>query len=27
VWGVPGTNSAGVGGPGSFDLDRYSGMP
>src|SRR5688500_12890661 len=27
VWGIPGTNSAGVGGPGSFDLDRYSGMP
>ncbi len=27
VWGIPGLNSAGVGGPGSFDLDRYSGMP
>jgi hypothetical protein len=27
TWGIPGTNSAGVGGPGSFDLDRYSGMP
>lgn len=27
TWGIPGTNSAGVGGPGSFDLNRYSGMP
>ena len=27
TWGVPGLNSAGVGGPGSFDLNRYSGMP
>lgn len=27
LWGIPGTNQAGVGGPGSFDLDRYSGMP
>ena len=27
VWGVPGLNSAGVSGPGSFDLARYSGMP
>ena len=27
TWGIPGTNSAGVAGPGSFDLDRYSGMP
>lgn len=27
TWGIPGTNQAGVGGPGSFDLDRYSGMP
>ncbi len=27
VWGIPGTNSAGVAGPGSFDLNRYSGMP
>ncbi len=26
-WGIPGLNSAGVTGPGSFDLDRYSGMP
>lgn len=26
-WGIPGTNGAGVGGPGSSDLDRYSGMP
>ncbi len=27
VWGIRGTNADGVGGPGSFDLDRYSGMP
>lgn len=27
TWGIPGTNSAGVGGPGSFDVNRYSGMP
>ena len=27
VWGIPGLNSAGVAGPGSFDLNRYSGMP
>jgi carboxypeptidase family protein/TonB-dependent receptor-like protein len=27
VWGIPGLNNAGVSGPGSFDLDRYSGMP
>ena len=27
VWGIPGLNSAGVAGPGSFDLARYSGMP
>ena len=25
--GIPGTNSAGVTGPGSADLERYSGMP
>ena len=27
VWGVRGTNADGVGGPGSADLNRYSGMP
>jgi outer membrane receptor protein involved in Fe transport len=27
VFGIPGTNSAGVTGPGSADLSRYSGMP
>ena len=27
VWGIPGLNSAGVTGPGSSDLLRYSGMP
>jgi outer membrane receptor protein involved in Fe transport len=27
VWGIPGLNGAGATGPGSFDLDRYSGMP
>jgi carboxypeptidase family protein/TonB-dependent receptor-like protein len=27
VWGIRGTNADGVGGPGSFDLNRYSGMP
>ena len=27
VWGIPGMNDAGVSGPGSFDLARYSGMP
>src|SRR4029079_14931892 len=27
VWGVKGTNADGVGGPGSADLQRYSGMP
>jgi hypothetical protein len=27
VWGIPGLNSSGVSGPGSFDLNRYSGMP
>ena len=27
VFGIPGTNSAGVSGPGSTDLERYSGMP
>ena len=27
TWGIPGLNSAGVAGPGSFDLNRYSGMP
>jgi hypothetical protein len=27
VWGIPGLNSAGVTGPGSADLARYSGMP
>ncbi|HZB25620.1 MAG TPA: TonB-dependent receptor, partial [Vicinamibacterales bacterium] len=26
-FGIPGTNSAGVSGPGSADLERYSGMP
>ena len=26
-WGIPGLNSAGVTGPGSTDLQRYSGMP
>ena len=26
-FGIPGTNSAGVTGPGSADLERYSGMP
>ncbi len=27
VWGIKGTNADGVGGPGSADLARYSGMP
>jgi hypothetical protein len=27
VFGIPGLNASGVGGPGSFDLQRYSGMP
>ncbi len=27
VFGIPGLNSAGVTGPGSADLERYSGMP
>jgi outer membrane receptor protein involved in Fe transport len=27
VWAIPGLNGAGATGPGSFDLDRYSGMP
>ena len=27
VFGIPGLNAAGVTGPGSFDLQRYSGMP
>ncbi len=27
VFGIPGLNSDGVTGPGSADLDRYSGMP
>ena len=27
VWGIKGTNADGVGGPGSADLNRYSGMP
>ena len=27
MWGIPGLNGAGATGPGSFDLDRYSGMP
>ena len=27
VWGVRGTNADGVAGPGSADLNRYSGMP
>ena len=27
VWGISGTNADGVGGPGSADLNRYSGMP
>ena len=27
VWGIPGLNSAGATGPGSADLQRYSGMP
>ena len=27
VWGIRGTNADGVGGPGSFDLNRYTGMP
>jgi hypothetical protein len=27
VWGIRGTNADGVGGPGSADLNRYSGMP
>src|SRR6185295_8772103 len=27
VWKIPGTNGAGVAGPGSVDLDRYTGMP
>ena len=27
VWGIPGLNSSGATGPGSADLERYSGMP
>jgi carboxypeptidase family protein/TonB-dependent receptor-like protein len=27
VWGIPGLNVGGASGPGSFDLNRYSGMP
>ncbi len=27
VFGIPGLNASGAGGPGSFDLQRYSGMP
>jgi hypothetical protein len=27
VWRIPGLNGAGATGPGSADLDRYSGMP
>ena len=27
VFGIPGLNADGVGGPGSADLERYSGMP
>jgi len=27
VFGIPGLNASGVAGPGSFDLNRYSGMP
>ena len=27
TFGIPGLNSAGVTGPGSTDLERYSGMP
>jgi outer membrane receptor protein involved in Fe transport len=27
VWGIRGTNADGVAGPGSADLNRYSGMP
>jgi Carboxypeptidase regulatory-like domain/TonB dependent receptor-like, beta-barrel len=27
VWGIPGLNGIGATGPGSFDLNRYSGMP
>ncbi len=27
VWGIPGLNVGGAKGPGSFDLQRYSGMP
>jgi hypothetical protein len=27
VWGIPGLNSDGATGPGSADLQRYSGMP
>jgi outer membrane receptor protein involved in Fe transport len=27
VWGIPGLNADSAGGPGSFDLQRYSGMP
>jgi hypothetical protein len=27
VWGIPGLNGATAKGPGSFDLNRYSGMP
>jgi hypothetical protein len=27
VWGIPGLNGVGATGSGSFDLDRYSGMP
>ena len=27
TWGIRGTNNDGVGGPGSFDVNRYSGMP
>ena len=27
VWKIPGLNVGGASGPGSFDLNRYSGMP
>jgi outer membrane receptor protein involved in Fe transport len=27
VWGIPGLNADTASGPGSFDLNRYSGMP
>jgi hypothetical protein len=27
VWGIPGLNVGGASGPGSSDLQRYSGMP